>query len=325
MEINLTKNRQFKTLMATGYLNNSTVGSILREVLGETIGPASIAKDHWERGQGQWKPLSARTLLSKGGDRRIFYQSGRVYRAITQPATGGKLTTWGSSADIYSSWITQQPKQFSANGIYARGKVNKTSAMLTVGFAGKYKHSRGFNALRRTAARQALKRGPKGRITAKEVRNTISVGQTVRRMRQVNADRSARGLKTIRKTAAMGSTGFTNGKFDLARGNNNLAYADIVQRGEFKGLRLSTGMLMNPRGLAIARKRIQNSVMAANPKGTRSQIKKAGRVYGALQFGGSSAVYGVARPLLPFKDGDIPRLMDAVEYGLNKILKKANG
>src|SRR5690606_10228298 len=155
----------------------------------------------------------------------------------------------GSSADIHSGTMRWRDR-YSSHGVYASTRGNRKEALLVLGFNGRYKHSAGFNRVRREYASEITGR----KITKiSQARKIVSVGGTMARLRTVNQDRVARGLKPIRKTAAMGAQGIRDGKFVLARGKDNLAYADIVQRGVFKGIRARTGLLINPRGISAGR------------------------------------------------------------------------
>lgn len=295
MILNLKANPQFKSLMSGDFLNPDTTRAFLAEVMQETLGPDGIAHQHFTQGQGEWPALKRSTVRRKDKpDKRKFVQSGRVLTAISTKAHGGSLRDWGSSADINSrgSWT---PKRYSENGIYAQAKATRRGASLTIGFNGRYKHSAGFNRVRREAARKKL---GKKRITAKEMRRAVSVGEAQARLTSVNADRRARGLKSIRKTAAMGSKGMAGRGHELARGKDNLAYADIVQRGEFKGVRDNTGLLFNPRGLSGA-------------------VRRGVHVSGSAEF-------GVARPLLPFKTADVGRIEKALARSWAKTARELN-
>lgn len=292
-ELTFSENKEFHHLMSGGWLNPATTRAFLAEVLKVTVGPGGIAQSHFQSGQGTWARLSRGTVNRKKSS-KIFFETGRTQTAISTSAHGGTLSDWGSSADIYSkgSWT---PKRYSKNGIYASVRATKKDASLTVGFNGRYKMSSGFNTQRRKLASAIAGR----KVTNKEARKLVSVGSVERRLKGINADRKARGLKTIKKTAALGSSGFKSGRHILARGNDNLAYADIVQRGKFKGIRSDKGDLFSPKGI---------SSRARSGKATKG-----------------TAVFGVARSLLPYRGGDVKRIEAAMQKAMNGMAAAMNG
>jgi hypothetical protein len=265
MEINLKESREFQRLISGKFLNPSTTGAFLREVFAATIGPSGIAVAHFAEGQGKWKNLSPDTLLDpRKKDKRKFYNSGRVFKAISTPATG-KIRDWGSSADIYTD-TAWRPKRYSANGIYATARVNTKGAWIKIGFNGKYGHSSAFNKIRKALATEIMSANPAlqqlyggKKMSLKTARKIVSVGGVERRLNAINADRAERGLKKIKKTQQRGALGIRGGKMELARGKDNLAYADIVQRGEFLGLHGENDIFYGPRRMS--------SVLRAKGKG----------------------------------------------------------
>lgn len=303
MEIDLSENKDFRTLLSGDFLNGNTARAFLAEAMKETIGPSGIARGHLITGRGSWAPLSAATVRRKG-HRTPFIQTGRVQRAVSTAVSNGKLLSWGSSADIYAgNW---KPLRFSGNGIYASVKADKNSASLVIGFNGRYKHSAGFNRIRTQMARE---RHPGRKVDAKTARKLVSVSQVERRMKSVNADRRARGLKTIRKTAAMGSQGIKGRGHVLARGGDNLAYADIVQRGKFKGIH---GVVSQNVSFGLVKR--FGGPQLVNAKGLSAHLRSGKYVKG-------TAVHGVARPLLPYKASDESRLKAALDRSMKNLAR----
>lgn len=305
-EIDLVESKSFKALMSGEFLNGSTTRAFLAEAMKETIGPGKIAHGHLVRGQAGWAPLAPSTVRKKG-HRRVFVQTGRVQRAISTGVRDGKLTSWGSSADIYSTGF--KPIRYSANGIYAQAKATRKEASLTIGFNGRYKHSAGFNRARKAIASELA-----GRKVTRigDARKLVSVGQVERRLRSINADRASRGLKTIRKTAAMGSQGFRGRKHVLARGKDNLAYADIVQRGKFLGV---SGTVKQALFGGVVKQFGGKQLVGA--KGLSSLLRSGKYVSG-------HAVHGVARPLLPYRGADQSRLVGALNRSMENLAKAVN-
>jgi len=294
-DISLEQNPQFKQLLSGNYINPETTGAFLAEVFSDTVGPYGIATKHLREGQGSWPALAESTRADKRKKSpQAFVQSGTVQKAIASAPQSASLKDWGSSADIFST-ARSGSKRYTGNGIYAQMRANPSTATLTIGFVGKYKHSAGFNRARRSGAKDRLLRD---KLSAHEVRRAFSVGETERRLKAINADRKARGLKTIRKTAAMGAKGKAGRGFDLARGKDNLAYADIVQRGQFHGLEAANGAIFSPKGIA------------------------ARRGVGMATIGKAS--FGLARPLLPYKGGDSAAISKALERGLKKVADRMN-
>lgn len=303
MTTDVVTTKAFNVLMSGDFLNGNTTRAFLAEVAKETIGPSGIAMKHLMMGQATWAPLSQNTSKRKG-HRRVFVQSGRVQSAIGRSIAGGKLLSWGSSADIYSTGY--KPVRYTGNGIYVSAKADKKTAHLTIGFSGRYKHSAGFNRMRREMASE--KAGKK--VDYKTARKMVSVGDVERRLKTINADRAARGLKRINKTAAMGSQGISGGKHVLSRGKDNLAYADIVQRGKFRGMRGQ--VQQNLFGGVV--KRIGRSDNLVSAKGLSSLMRSGKHVKG-------KAEYGIARPLLPYRSADQTRIIGALNRTMEELTR----
>jgi len=294
-DLQFDKNPQFKQLLSGDFLNAKTTGAFMAEVFRETISPGGIAARHFREGQSEWPSLAQATKADnrKRGS-EIFARSGAVKRAISQSGGSLSLKDWGSSADIFST-SRGGKKRLSASGIYASLSVSRTHAYLTVGFEGKYKHSSQLNKARRDLAKELF---GQQKLTAKQVRRAVSVSQAERKLAAINADRKARGLKTFRKTAAMGAKGISGHGFELSRGKDNMAYADIVQRGKFHGIRAANGALFSPKGIS-------------------ARARRGMATTGRLEF-------GVARPLLPFKTRDTAAIERALERGLKAVASAMN-
>lgn len=303
--MSITLNKAAEALFSGDILNASTVGSVLAEVLAETVGPSGIAVEHFNKGQGKWPGLSASWLADKrkrasGGKK--FYLTGSVYRAISLTPAAGKMREFGSSSDIYSMPRAMK-KRFVAGGLYVVGSVSATRASMTVGFNGTFKHSAGFSKARREEAlsRGANLKGKAGRNRAYAVRQAASISQAAARLDSINAERKAKGQKSLRKFAAKGSLGIARKGVDsltaagtaLARGNDNLAHANLLQRGVHKGIKKTLGGVLDQQHVGNLRRR------GKTVNGT--------------------AVSGKAMPLLPYEAGDERRIAAAIERGLSKV------
>lgn len=286
MELNWEYDKKAKAAFSGDFINAETLGGLLKEVLAVSVGPGKIMQTHLRKGQGTWKRPTAKTLRDKRKiSKRTFVWSRRVEKAITTRVKSGDLTTWGSSADIYSTTRSKAPKRYSANGLYAQIKIANKSASIRIGFSGTMKHSAAFNRARRELAikRGANLKGLSSRDRDKVIRKHASVGDVER----------AFGGK---KWAAKGSTGIKGGKHVLARETNNLAHANIMQRGVFKGIKTKGGHVYNPKALAAARRR-----------GT---------------FHKGELTYGVARPLMPYTSEDESVIMPIINNYLTDLCKR---
>lgn len=283
--IELQYSRGMKRLLDGGWLNGHTLGFIAGEVLKDTVGAGKIQHRHFLAGQSKWPRLAASTRRAKDKkSARIFYHSGRSFKAITQSMSAGKVRMWGSSADIYASGNHRQ--RFTANGLYASMSATSTGVSLTVGFNGTLKHSKEFQGARK---KLAAERGISitGRGAAKRIKDAVSVADTKKFMRK----NRIKG----QKFAALGSLGIEGRKHVLARGKDNLAYANIVQAGPFAGIRdNATGRLFTPGEV---------------PKSKHLIGKDYSEVRGKQP-----------RPLLPYQSADTPAIQAAIERATQKIL-----
>lgn len=215
-------------------------GHIAKHVFTETIGAGKIAHKHFMRGQSSWPKLSSQTLRNKRKkNRQIFVHSGRVVRALVKRPAEGKLLAWGSSADIRGGG--RKSYRYNASGIWAAARVSGDGLYFEAGFAGKLKHSAAFNRMRK---KLAVDRGldlskipSRGQKTA--IARKVSVRDTHVALKKTG--------KPFRKFQAAGSLGIKGKKHVLARGDNNLAYANVVQAGRFLGVKDNkTGVFFKP-------------------------------------------------------------------------------
>jgi len=280
-----------KQLLNAGWLNADTFGYIAGEILKATIGKGKIAHQQFKQGQSTWAPLSPKTLEDRRKKSKSkFVHSGRVLTAITSSLQTGRLLGWGGSADIYST--AQRPKRYSANGIWASAKANSKGVVIQAGFAGKLAHSRQFNAARKKLAAQKgidiRGKGAKSRIAG-----AVSIHETTKFLKKAG--------KPYQKYAAMGSLGIDDkGKMVLIRGKDNLAYADIVQAGAFKGIKdNSNGKFYKPAAAAKFKSRISSDYTTVRSKNPR--------------------------PILPYLDNAWPAIQDAITSGVSAIFRKIEG
>ena len=268
--------------MSGDWVKNA-LGMVAREVLKATVGGGSTSHTHLKKRQGEWPKLSRSTLADKRKKvRKIFVFGGRVAKAVAKRPVEGKLLNWGKGE--------KRPLRYVANGIYAAAGVNKDGFWMATGFAGKLKHSKGFQAKRKELA---IGKGVKlGGLSAggrtKAINAAVSVTETRKSLKGTG----------VKKFAAMGSLGKTDsGKSIMARGSNNLAYADIVQAGAFKGIE-SGGRLFKPQEIAIASRKGQIGKDFKEVRGKKP------------------------RQLLPYDQGDVAKLQQAMETGVSRTLKR---
>lgn len=283
--VEIEYSRGMRQLMSGGWINAHTLGYIAGEVLKETVGPGKIQQQHFNAGQSRWPRLAQSTLRSRGKKSpRTFYHSGAVYRAISQSVSGGKVLQWGSSADIHATG--ERKHRFSANGLYASMRANSAGVVMTVGFSGTLKHSKEFrNARKKLAAERG--HDVVGRGAEKRIKRAVSVADTAAYMRK----NKIKG----QKYAAMGSLGFRGGKHVLARGKDNLAYANIVQAGPFQGVRDNdSGLFYNAKILPRHRAKIGSDYSEVRGK--------------------------KPRPLLPYVAADAQAVQSAIERAAQRIL-----
>lgn len=276
---NIELNDAAKLLFDGNRINPVTVKAVLEDVMRETVGPGGIATEHLRKGQSRWPKLADSTQDDpRKRDGRLFVSSGRVETAIESRLFDGKVREYGSSADLkqdahYGKW------RYSANGVYAQLNVSQRRAGISIGFIGTMKHSTAFNKARRAIAKE----------DGIKVRNSRSLSQ-------VNIEKVEARLKGTgkRKFEAKGTLGFGGrGKQAVARGDQNLAYANIVQRGKFKGIRHQGGALYSAKEVASRRKQGKTTV------GTGEHDKP--------------------RPLLPFVAADARRIVKAAERALERV------
>ena len=284
VSVEIEYSRGMRRLLDGGWINGHTLGFIAGEVLKDTVGPGKIQQDHFNTGQARWPRLAASTKRDKDKkSSRIFYHSGRSFKAITQSVSGGKVRQWGSSADIYATG--NQRQRFTGNGLYASMSTRGDSVTLTIGFNGTLKHSKEFKRARKMLAAE---RGIdiSGR-SSKRIKAAVSVKDTTAFMR-------SRGI-TGRKFAAMGALGIEGRRHKLARGKDNLAYANIVQAGPFAGIRDNdTGLHYTPHEVPKSKQQIGNNYSEVRGK--------------------------QPRPLLPYQAGDTSAIQAAIERAAQKVL-----
>lgn len=275
---NITMSRRAEQFFSGNFLNTDAVGEILTDVANDCIRPGGLFFDHLARGQSEWPALDPDTIRKKGDDMK-FVQSGGVVAALTQKVQGGTVAKFGSSADIYSSGV--KSIQLSAKGLFIRAVpvADGQQWRLTIGFVGSVRQSTGFKKLRKELAGTTIAKSDK----------------------LMRAEARRRGIK---KFTLGGSRGFTGGggksKMLLARGKENLGYANIVQSGSFKGFRKKSGQLVAPRALAY-------------------QKKAFGRKYGKDE---GKVEFGKARPLLPARSSDAPRIMIVLHGSILKLTQR---
>jgi hypothetical protein len=274
-----------KAFMSGEFLNAYSLGSVLEACLIEATGPSGLAMEHIRKLQSE-APNAPSTVEKKGAGKGVFEDSGASIAAVSQVIRPGELVgsapvlRFGSSADIHAGQLKSAAYRMNRNGIYAQIRVTGRGATLTAGFVGKLKHSRAFNKVRRETQK------------ALGLSHKLSVGRTEDAMRKANRV-PGMGAK-IRKFSAKGSLGIRAGKHVLARGGDNLGYANVVQSGEFKGVRGASGKLYDPRTAA----------------GLRRNKK----------FEGGKAEFGKARPVFPARAGDIGRLAAAANRAMDRRL-----
>ena len=277
----ITLNEEARQLLSGEFITRG-MGEILAACGEELTGSTGILKEHFQKLQGSGPSLSPHTIAKKHKVTK-FFDSGTVYRAITQSdfaaKAEGKLLRFGSSADIASVTGTKKVA-FNSHGLSVRATYGGGMGEMTITFAGKLKHSAAFNKIRREST------------TLNDLKWRLSISRTEALMR----GRRARGEKGLRKFEAKGSLGISGGKHVLARGDDNLGYANLVQTGKFLGLR-SGGKLFDPQRLGNMRAR------------------------GIALKGAYKEERGKAYPLLPVLAGDDLRISRAVERALGVIFK----
>jgi hypothetical protein len=274
-------NQEAQYFLGGVLLSPHNLGVALGEVMREATGAGGIFARHLQEGQSEWPKLAPATVRRKGNS-EIFVQSGRVKRSITQsnPETGPALK-FGSSADITAG----QPvaMQYSSHGLFVRIKAHDQVAQMWIGFLGKFKLSKLFR---------------RGVIGAKK---HVAVG--------------SRGFIRFRRPS--GRQKYIS-KIIPVQPGENLAYANVVQTGKFLGVRGRSGMLINPRVVAAAKRIMRTEADAMR----RQRAEKLLRKQGAATFT-AELVFGTARPLLPATRGDVVRLAAAFERGVQKVFRAA--
>lgn len=226
----ITISPSLERFLRYGGLTLDDIAAVLRDVAGEATGNTGIFARHFVEGQAKWAPNAPATTRKKEGS-RVFLDSGKVFDAITQDAAAqaGMAALFGSSADIHGTTAVQ--KQWVSKGLYFRLRGAATTTTLVIGFSGKLKYSRQFNAARRALSKQ---RGSRASIS--QAQAALKTGQ--------------------RKWAAKGSLGYERkggkSRHIAATGDNNLGYANLVQTGRFLGAKLG-GVDINASHLATLR------------------------------------------------------------------------
>lgn len=280
----ITLNRAAQALFSGSVLNASTIGAALAEVLKETVGPGSIAEMHLRKGQGgEWTKNTEKWSRDKrkaGARGKVFEQTGATRKAITTPMRGAVLRDFGSSTDVYST-NRGSTKRVTSAGVYAQMRVSSRQASLTVGLNGLFKHSAAFGRARKDAAvaAGANLKGLRGKARRGRINRFASISDAQKRLK------SGR-----QKWARRGSLGLGG----LARGTDNLAHANLLQRGEFKGIK-SGALTFTPSMIAGRRKR---------GKATEG-----------------TAVHRKPMPLMPFRPEDEARVAAALERALTTTLE----
>lgn len=276
-------------LLFSGEWANAALGYVARECLQASMGGGGVFHQHLTKRQSSW-PSPAPSSKHDRRDRspKQFVFTGTVAKALLKKPSDGKLLAWGGSADMHAG--QKKTLRYNANGIWAWGKLGRGEMVMLVGFAGKLKHSKEFNQARKEVA---VANGMTGKATQSTIRKFASVRETRARMK-------AKGLKG-KKFAAAGALGFTVGKSGkrkmvLARGANNLAYANIVQAGPFLGIKTSKGRMF-----------------------TAAQVPWASRT-GRIGKNYQEVRGKRPRPLLPYDTGDVGVIQDALERGVRTCI-----
>jgi hypothetical protein len=294
MDVELHLNAEAKMLFEqTGELCAFVQQYVFQEVLRETVGPNSIAVNHFNRGQGAWPSLSPKWLADKrkGGTNKKFFLTGAVRNAIGRRANDGEMLPFGASGAVKKDRFKIR---YVSGAIWVICNITTSKSTFECGFNGTFKHSAAFEAARKIeAGLRGAKKGKRGGVTAKESRRAATIAQAQRRL---SKGLSGKGPVLNRKFAAVGSKGVEK----LARGADNLAYANVLQRGVFKGLKSATGKLLNPQ--------------------TLGRLRTSGGGVKAEDIKAATAQYGKAMPLMPYESSDIGRLQTAMERGLTRAL-----
>lgn len=259
-------------------------------VLAELTGVSGVFAAHLEAGQGKWPALSEGWRKRKGSERKFEFR-GAVKAAITQTGVripgAEALMKFGSSADMYAGGeaLGDVRRRFTSKGIFVDVNIRRGSAEVTVGFVGRFVKSAAFKKFEKGLWKDGVRMGAKEREQA---------FARVQRLRGAGEKKHA--VQGSRGYVMGGAKGGGKGKMILARGDDQLAYANVLQRGQFLGVRNEkTGALFNPSGVAAARKK------------------------GVKIGSAASVVWGKkAMPLLPAESGDAERLARAFEGGLKR-------
>lgn len=297
-------------LFSGDFINGKTLGYIAGEILKETIGGGSTSHQHFNKGQGNWPALAPSTLRDKRKkDKRKFVYSGTVKNAILNPPINGKLREWGSSAD-YGVAKQFKKQRYTANGIYSVAVCKANSLTIITGFSGKLKHSSAFKRARKDLAvsRGADLKGLRGKARTKTIIQAASVSDTEKFLAETGRGKLARNKKKrVVKFAAKGALGTKGRGFDLARGKQNLAYANVVQTGKFAGIKTKSGKLFNA-------KQIGDMIRSGKKGKLPSKSEGYSRVFS-----------GKSRELLPYQNSDAEVVKEAVAYSLQQIFRKMGG
>jgi len=262
--------------LISGKWSGQMCANIGREILEETVGPGKMAAKHLSQRQGKWPKLAASTKKDKRkGDSRIFVRTKKVENALRKAPQQGKLRTWTVGK---KGRVTRKRFRYSANGVWSTAEVNNDSVVVAVGFAGKMTHSAQTQKARKQIA---VSRGVKLRGKTKKeqqaaIRKAVSVDEAVNHM----------------KASGGGA------KFAGSKAKNNLAYASVLQIGEFLGIQNKKGQFFNAQQLA---------------KGLKSKDVKDGY----------TAIRGPKqRPLMPYDGGDNAAISAAMQRGVAKTFKE---
>lgn len=131
-----------------------------------------------------------------------------------------------------------------------------------------------------------------------------------------------KGILGAKKKVAAGSAGYS-GQGKTARfikPTDNMAYANIVQSGAFKGLRNRAGQTITAKELGYHRARAKKGTLLQRRESNRILRSFAGGKT-ALRRGDVQELRGTARPLLPLQSADEPVISEALERGVKYALE----
>lgn len=301
---NITLSQNAENFFSGLGLSEPMMARALGEVVAEATGSGGVFQKHFREGQGEWPELSAGWREDKRKtDARKFYQSGRVYRTITQPGVAGQLLKYGSSADAVAGQSVDV--RYVVGGLWVQVKAQERKATIKLGFVGRYRKSAKWKKLQSAYAGN-LGTGSREEIAAAtRQRRRLAKQLGIRKQEAVGA----KGYRKVRNAKGKMVT-----KFLLARGNENLAYANVLQRGQFKGAVLASGRIVGPGQLARLKKKAGRG-FALPSEGSSGRRPTMGSALGG------KAIWGTARPLLPAKTGDTVRFAKALERGVDAAMR----